>query len=53
MCRQLVLCGALVYAGLKTLKLKAAVRHSFFYAILVCLLLYEIGQLITVVPCSS
>ncbi len=45
---QLVLCGALVYAGLKTLKLKAA-GEKLLLAILVCLLLYEIGQLITVV----
>jgi hypothetical protein len=45
---QLVLCGALVYSGLKTLKLKAAGR-KLLVAILVCLLVFEIGQLITVV----
>lgn len=45
---QLVLCGALVYSGLKTLGLKAAGR-KLLLAICVCLLVYEIGQLITVV----
>jgi len=45
---QLALCGALIYSGLKSLKLKAAGR-KLLVAVLVCLLVYEIGQLIAVV----
>ena len=45
---QLVLCGGLVYSGLKTLGLKAA-RRKLLIAICACMLVYETGQLITFV----
>lgn len=45
---QLVLCGVLVYSGLKTLGLKAAGRKLLLAACL-CLLVYEVGQLIVFV----
>jgi hypothetical protein len=45
---QLVLCGALVYSGLKTLGLKPAGRQLLL-AICVGILVYEIAQLVTVV----
>ena len=45
---QLAFCGALIYSGLKTLKLKAAGR-KLLLAVFACLLVYEIGQLITTV----
>ncbi|MDA1055904.1 MAG: hypothetical protein O3C40_36425 [Planctomycetota bacterium] len=43
---QLVLCGALVYSALKTLGLKAAGR-KLLLAVCMCLLVYEVAQLIT------
>lgn len=45
---QLVLCGGLVYSGLKTLALKPAGR-KLLLAICACLLVFEIGQLIVFV----
>ncbi|MEO8496057.1 MAG: hypothetical protein ABI614_13385 [Planctomycetota bacterium] len=45
---QVLLCGGLVYSGLKTLGLKTAGR-KLLLAICVCMLVFEIGQMITVV----
>lgn len=45
---QIMLCGALVYSGLRTLGLQAAGR-KLFLAVCVCLLFYEVGQLVTMV----
>ncbi|MCA9120295.1 MAG: hypothetical protein H6822_33355 [Planctomycetaceae bacterium] len=45
---QLILCGTMVYSGLKTLGLKEAGR-KLLLAVCVCMLVYETGQLITFV----